>query len=73
MSNLFCMEENTKKAGRTVYESGYCDSPDFPYLATSPDGSIDDDTLIVGKCIYVAGTVLFKTIPILNSLEIYFT
>ena len=59
------MKKYQEISGRTVYESGICVSLDSPHLAASPDGIIDDDTLIEVKCLYV-GTVYFpqKLFPI---------
>ena len=68
------MEENMKKkyqeiSGRTVYESGICVSLDSPNLAASPDGIIDDDTLIEVKCPYVARNNFLssKTVPYIKQ------
>ena len=56
-------------SGRTVYESGICVSLDSPHLAASPDGIIDDDTLIEVKCPYVARNnfISSKTVPYIKQ------
>jgi hypothetical protein len=44
---------------------------DYPYLAASPDGIIDDDTLIEVKCPYVARETFIssKTVPYIRQSE----
>ncbi|XP_061195061.1 uncharacterized protein LOC133203260 [Saccostrea echinata] len=51
--------------GNTVYDSGICVCLDSPYLAASPDGIIDEDTVVEVKCPYVARNnfISSKTVP----------
>jgi hypothetical protein len=50
--------------------SGICVSLDYPYLAASPDGIIDDDNLIEVKCPYVASELFMGSVSTLNVLAI---
>jgi len=46
-----------KKIGKTVQPSGLIICEDYPFLACSPDGLLDDDIIVEIKCPYNARNV----------------
>ncbi|XP_062598380.1 uncharacterized protein LOC134259793 [Saccostrea cucullata] len=55
--------------GHTVYDTGICVSLTNPYLAASPDGIIDEDTVVEVKCPYVARNEMIsrQTVPYIRQ------
>lgn len=55
--------------GQTVHPTGICVSLAHPYLASSPDGIIDEDTVVEVKCPYVARNSMItrQTVPYIRQ------
>ena len=64
-------KEYESSTGVIVDSVGLCVDMDHPYLAASPDGLIDSDTVIEIKCPYSAkdSPISVKTVPYLTKVD----